>query len=80
MGPSGEFQFSFNRADIEALRQMTSMNLELLLLTKGKCPPLEKIVDTANISIKTVETGVVEVGNGRGLRVGELAYGHWLIT
>lgn len=60
MGPTGEFQFSFNRADMEALKQLASMKLELLLLSKGGFPSLEKFANAKNITVKIVESGVVE--------------------
>jgi len=65
IGPSGEFQFSFNRVDVEAFQEMAAMDLKVLLLTKGRCPPLNKVVDGSNISMKTVESGVLEEGSLR---------------
>ena len=55
MTSSGDLQYSFNRCDIDALQEMASMNLKLLLLTKGRIPALEKIVNGPNMSLKVVE-------------------------
>lgn len=60
ISPSGEFQYSFNRADIDALRKMSKMNLKLLLISSGRCPPLDRIVGGIDVSIATVENDVLK--------------------
>ena len=51
---SGDLQYSFNRCDIDALQEMASMDLKLLLLTQGRIPALEKIVNGPNMSLKVI--------------------------
>ena len=66
MSSSGDMQYSFNRYDIEALQEMTTMDFKLLLLTKGKIPVLQKIVYGPNMSMEVVKDGSNKVSKKCG--------------